>query len=337
MTRELNETILTELSEKITELIGFHLGPDHIHHILEDGTGYYYYIRKLKPNHPVFAMHYRGPLVLMLPYQDFCQLDQEEITVDEYIATAHFNYGYFWGGGGLISGGYWQPFGTEPGIHDKERISRYFRILSCRTNKISSGYPPTEEKCAKCQLDATACPYSPLNQTGCWENEVSEPDGRYELFKAARDRVEKELGFKVVTISYHDNDISELHVFPMYEPNTVGIGFGQSLLNDLLYHPEQEHDWHQMAYDLVIAVSIPQSSAKQRVILPRGPINGHAVCLKLWQDEVAKWERIEQAEQAALDAAMQPPVDDCTPSLWVRVSNWTLGKLGIARNAFHGR
>ena len=334
---ELKEVILIELSEKITELIGFHLGPDHIHHILEDGTGYHYHIRKLKPGYPVLAMHYRGPLVLMLPYEDFCQLNREEITVDEYIATAHFNYGYYWGGGGLISGGYWQPFGTESGIHDKERISRYFHILSCRTNKISSGYSPTEERCAKCQLDATTCPCSPLNQTGCWENEVSEPDGRYELFKAARGRVEKELGFKVVTISYHDNDISELKVFPMYEPNTVGISFGQSLLNDLLYYPEQEHDWHQMAYDLVIAVSIPQGNDKQRVLLPRSSINRHAVCLKLWQDEVAKWEQIEEKKLADLDIAMQSPVDEPTPSLRVRISNWFFGKLGIARNTLRGR
>lgn len=314
------------LSEKITELVGFYLGSDHIHHIEADGSGYYYYVRKLKPGHPVLLMHYRGPLVLMLPFEDFQRLNHDEITVDEYIATSHFSYGYFWGGGNILSGGYWQPLESEPGIHDRERISRYLHILSCRTHKNSCGYPPTEEQCQKCRLDATACPFSPLNQVGSWDNEVPEPDGRYELFKIARECIERELGFKVEVMSYHDDADNELRIFPSYEPDTIGIGFSQSLLNDLLYYPKQERDWQQMVRDFTVIINDPQGST-QKVSLVRNDPRNHQICLDAWPIAVTKWEKLKQLRSRdASPSINSSPIKATKKHWWARLWNHIKGE-----------
>lgn len=305
---ELKQSILQELSTKLSSLIEYHLGAEHIHHIQADGSGYYYYIQDLKPKHPVLAMHYREPLMLVLPYEDFQRLDQEEITVDDYIATSYFNYGYFWGGGDLIGGAYWQPFEQEAGVHDTERISRYLQILGCRTHKISCGYGPTEDRCQKCQLDATTCPFSPLNQTGSWENEVQEPDGRRKLFEAIDLRLKRELGFEWSFRCAHSDNRDEMCLFPGREPNTVEVYVSSKLLNDLLYHPHEDRDWQKMADELIIAIAKPLKW-NYRVILPNDSACKREICLDFWRDEVAKWETNHASE---VDGSVEDPMHRTT-------------------------
>lgn len=295
---ELNQSILQELSTKLSSLIGYHLGTEHIHHIEADGSGFYYYIRNLEPRHPVLAMHYRGPLMLVLPYDDFQRLGQERITVDDYIATSYFYYGYFWGGGNVIGGVYWQPLEKGTGIHDTERISRYLRILACRTFKSSCGYGPTEDRCQKCQLDATTCPFSPLNQTGDWKNEVQEPDKRRKLFEAINIRLERELGFECCSRCAHRGESDELRLFPGWESNTVEAYVSDNLLNDLLYHPFKDRDWQQWADELVITIAKP-FEWDHRVILPADSTHKREICLDFWHDEVARWRKCHVSESGS--------------------------------------
>lgn len=283
-------SIAKELSVKISDLIGYHFGEEHIHDIGPSGEGYYYYIQSLKPGYPVLAMHYRGPLMLVLPFADFQRLQSEEVSVDEYISNSHFNYGYYWGGGSAIGGGYWQPLEAEAGIHDTARISRYLHILSCRTHKQSSGYGPTIEGCRNCQLDATACPYSPLNQSGTWENEVREPDRRRELFAVIGEMIESELGLKLVSRMPHDGDSQELLLCPGWEPDTVTAYISKNLWNDLLYHPEVERDWEQMVQGFTLSVIRPyRPDSKTQV--PKDAADKQAFCLDFWREEVAAWEQ----------------------------------------------
>ena len=293
-------SFIQELSEKVTELIGFHLRADHIHYIGEDGAGWHYYIQALQPGYPVLAMHYRGPLMLALPFADYCKLEAGEITVDAYIAQSHWNYGYYWGGGGLLSGAYWQPLEAETGIHDTERISRYLQILSCRTFRRSSGHIPSIENCAKCQLDETGCPFSPQNQTGSWDNEVAEPDGRVELFQAVCERVQQELGFERYDFMSHNESKHELLLFPGMKPNTVRIFLSRDLLNDLLYHPEVKRDWKEMAARLDIALAMP-FHPEQRTMLDLNAPDLRAACLDFWGDNML--QKVGSAEAAAMQTA----------------------------------
>lgn len=281
----MNATYVQELSTKVTELIGYHLGEDHIHHIHADGSGWFYYIQDLRPGYPVLAMHYRGPLMLALPFADYGKLEAGDVTVDDYIADSHWNYGYMWGGGGLLSGAYWQPLEQKSGIHDTERISRYLRILSCRTHRASSGYGSTEGRCIDCELDETSCPFSPLNQTGAWENEVREPDGRRELFQAVRERIQSELGFERYDYMSHHDDRHEILLFPGLNPNTARIFLSAHLLNDLLYHPEVKHDWAEMAQQLHYTLAMPYHP-EQRTELSADVADKRAFCLNFWGDKM---------------------------------------------------
>lgn len=306
----MNATYVQELSEKVTELIGYHLGADHIHHISADGSGWFYYIQNLKPGYPVLAMHYRGPLMLALPFADYQQLEAGDITVDDYIAKSHWNYGYMWGGGGLLSG-YWQPLEQEPGIHDTERISRYLRILSCRTFRRSSGYMPSTENCMNCQLEATSCPFSPLNQTGAWENEVQESDGRRELFKAVCERIESELGFGRYDYMSHHDDRNEILLFPGLKPNTVRIFLSAHLLNDLLYHPEVKHDWTEMAQQLHYTLAMPYHP-DQRTDLRADIVDKRAFCLDFWGDKMLQEKPADAENEANVSAMLSARVDSGT-------------------------
>jgi len=233
--------------------------------------------------------------MLVLPNADYQRLEKSEITVDEYIETSHFNYGFLWGGGGLISGAYWQPLEDVPGIHDTNRISRYLRILSCRTGTRSHGHSPTAERCQKCQLDETGCPYSPLNQTGCWDNEIQEPDGRVELFNAIGERLEKELGFKIGNVMSHSNDSGELLLFPGFEPNSVQAYVNKDLLNDLLYHPKEERDWMAMAQSFKITLGI--SWQPDRMAMDDDTSDKHEFCLGFWGDKMPKAETQEPTDE----------------------------------------
>lgn len=295
-------TWIKELSNKITYLIGYPLMVDHIHHIHADGSGWFYYIENLAPRHPVLAMHYRGPLMLALPFEDYRRLESGEITVDAYVASSRWNYGYFWGGGGLISGAYWQPLEEGTGIHDTKRISRYLRILSCRTQLRSSGYGPTAERCAKCNLESKSCPFSTQNQTGSWENEVQEPDGRRAIFAAARQRVKAELGFDLYCVMSHRDDRDQMLLFPGYNSNTVQIYLQRDLLNELLYHPETQRNWKEIVSQLKIVLCIPWRPEESKV-LPNDVDDKREFCLEFWGDRMSQ----EVINEELPEAGATPP------------------------------
>jgi len=311
-------TYVQELSEKITALIGYPLGEDHIHHIEADGSGWHYYIERLKPGYPVLAMHYRGPLMLVLPFADYSKLEAGEIAADTYIAESHWNYGYFWGGGGLLSGAYWQPLEAEPGIHDTTRISRYLNILGCRTDRVSSGYRPSSRQCQECRLDETHCPFSPLNQTGSWENEIREPDGRHAVFEAASRRVEAELGFALSDILSHHYGRERILLFPGYRPNTVSIYLDAELLNDILYHPDADKDWAEVVSTMEIWLCIPWKPAES-VALPDDIADKRAFCLDFWGDRMPQ-DTENVPEGGALPATVDGSQSMKKPSLFGKIA-----------------
>lgn len=272
-----------EMAEKISELIDYRLGAEHIHAIKADGSGYYYYIQALRDGYPLLAMHYRGPLMLVLPYADYQRLENGEVSVDSYIDESHWNYGYYWGGGSPIGGAYWQPLEETTGIHEKEKISRYLRILSCRTMRRASGYNPSPENCAACQLIETGCPLSPCNQTGNWENEVEEVDYRLKLIDAVAQRIRDELGFEPVSWRAHLGERKSLKLSPGFLPNEVQISLPAEILNNLLDQPG-ERDWEELAQNFEIILS--RVCSESSVILPKDNLHPREVCLDYWGDEM---------------------------------------------------
>lgn len=227
----------TEFSKKVSNLIGYHLGEEHIH---SDDNNFYYYIRQLEPGRPLLLMHYRGPLMAVIPDKDYQKLEAGEVDVDTYVDSSYFYFGYFWGGGNL-TGAYWQPLEDTAGIHEKDKILRYLRILSCRTARQSSGYRPTAERCQHCCIDCTTCPLSSLNETGSWDKEVSEYDPRTTFFN----QIQEKTGATFICSHEENNNKVRLR---RVNKATLIADVPHHLLNEMMYHPEKDNVFDTLTF-----------------------------------------------------------------------------------------
>lgn len=320
----------SEMSEKITTLVGYPLQAGWIVH---DDPGFHYYIRNLRPGYPICVMDYhvmpgrRPELMLVLPYADYRRLEKVEYSVEEYLTTAHFSFGYYWGGGSVL-GAYWQPLEAESGIHDTERIKRYLWQMACRTYVHSLGHDNPAELCASCPLKAETCPHSALvtNSERCWKSEISEFDGRVKLFNALIDRISAELRFGVRGVLSHTGAKDILELYAGYEPESVQIRVSQELLNDLLYHPEPERNWGELARSLRL-VRRRRDSDVAAEIDPEMQ-DKRTSCLMFWGSE--------------MPLTPKPVVTNATDEgyrkgIRTRLGEFFFRKLGVTRNIFAGK
>jgi len=180
-----NNVNISKFAAELTELTGQHIGLDHIYPSTE---GRYYYIQAPKSGAPMLLHHYRGPFFIDIHPDDFEDISSGKVSAHEYITSANWQVGYYWGGGSMVGGGYYQPLDL---VGRRDEVRRYLEILACRGYFRSSGYMPTADYCAKCAVEK--CPFSPYKgNQGNWENEIQEPDARVDFFKALRERFEKE-------------------------------------------------------------------------------------------------------------------------------------------------
>ena len=178
----MKENNMNLFREELSNLVGKPIGKDHIH----EGTGRYYYIQPAKKGYPMLLNHYRGPFFVDIHPDDLKGLESGELDAHEFIHTANWQIGYYWGGGSMVGGGYYQPFDI---VGHSDEVKRYFSILSCRGNRLSSGYIPTEDRCNACTVEN--CPFSNY-MNGNWEDELKEYDPRRDFFEALVNRFEKE-------------------------------------------------------------------------------------------------------------------------------------------------
>ena len=167
---------LNTFAENLSNLLGEIISPENIH----VGTGRHYYIQPAIDGCPLLLRHYRGPLFVDMSKNDMDHIVEGSVSSDDYIRSANWLVGYYWGGGSMIGGGYYQPISITERTAD---VKRYMRILRCRTLKLSSGYGPDDETCNNCFVET--CPFSALkNKTSSWENEpIKEVDPRVPFFK----------------------------------------------------------------------------------------------------------------------------------------------------------
>ena len=227
--------VIERLSNIVSPLIGHTIGLDHIH---TDENGWYYYIpaKSLQENHPLILNHYRGPLFMTIPFEDWKRLENEMVSIQEYVDNSVWSFGYYWGGGAMLDGVHWQPLEDGTGIHDTEKISRYLSILRCRTHHVSSGYMPSNETCEACPIEH--CPFSKCevkNAGASWKNEVQEVDDRKLFYRAVAKRIEERFGLKAVScVVKKDKTIS---IYPGWEKNNVSVYLPEGILIDMLYNP----------------------------------------------------------------------------------------------------
>jgi len=167
---------LNTFANLVSNIVGETIDPNNHIHV---GTGRYYYIQPAVDGAPMLLRHYRGPLFIDMSKNDYNGIVSGTINAEEYVKTANWLLGYYWGGGSMIGGGYYQPIDI---INRSEEVKRYIRILSCRTNAVSSGYRPTKGRCANCTIKN--CPFSSAEcNRGNWEDEsIREEDPRHEVF-----------------------------------------------------------------------------------------------------------------------------------------------------------
>ncbi len=321
------------LAATISDRIGHIIATENVH---TDESGWFYYIpaNSLKAKHPLIMNHYRGPLFVVIPLQDMKEIENEKITVPEYIDTAIWSYGYFWGGGALLSGVYWQILeGGKPGINDKAKIERYLTILACRTHKRSSGYMPTEQRCANCKVES--CPFSKYiekNYDADWKNEVQEYDARVELYKSISRRSKEQFGLDVVSILPHDGEEHVMKLYAGIEPGTVEVRVAQSLLADLLYHPAM-YDVDIVADDLDIEAAIKwhydnngrMINDQYKALKPNDDVPVDVGALyEFWSlDQRFDWFATKQQEENDFEIECEEEEDDDTfESIWDKIMNF---------------
>lgn len=242
-------------SRHIGELTGHLIASGNIY---SDENGWYYYLyeKSLEKNHPIVFNHYRGPLFVVIPYKEYAMLETGDKDPVEYIDNAFWNFGYYWGGGSMVGGSYWQPFEETPGIHAKDKISQYLTILSCRTALRVSGYEATAEDCMKCKLKS--CYLSDLDSKHCDENngKFLEKDYRIDFFQSMNKRVERETGLRLQGMCLHSGDADKVELVPnRFEEDTCLLNIPVELNNNLLYHP-MKRDFDELCDEYTLEIVV---------------------------------------------------------------------------------
>lgn len=205
---------MNTFAKLVSNIVGETITNEHIH----VGTGRYYYIQPAVDGAPMLLRHYRGPLFIDMSKNDYNGIVSGTIDAEEYVMTANWMVGYYWGGGTMIGSGsyggaFYQPIDI---VNRSEEVKRYIRILSCRTHRQSSGYRPTAEACENCSIKN--CPFSSAESNrGEWENEtIKEEDPRHEIFKLLSEKFETQFpgySLKGFLCSFEDGNMQSNESF----------------------------------------------------------------------------------------------------------------------------
>ena len=235
---------INEFATELSELIGQHISLDHIHPSTE---GRYYYIQAPKAGAPMLLHHYRGPFFIDIHPDDFDALTSGKVSAHDYIASANWQVGYYWGGGSMVGGGYYQPLDL---VGRRDEVRRYLQILSCRGYRHSCGYMPSEKNCADCSVEN--CPFSKYKE-GNWNAEMHEPDPRRELFNSLCERFEQEnpgytlRDFLCAGIPDGEIWINPHEHYTKDEPFAFTAYASDSVIRSLLMHETDPENWTEYA------------------------------------------------------------------------------------------
>ena len=231
-------------AKELSTIIGQSITLEHIH---PTTGGRFYYIQAPEEGSPMLLHHYRGPYFVDMHPNDIGKIETGKISPHDYIMTANWLVGYYWGGGSMVGGGFYQPMDI---VDNQDEVQRYLKILRCRGQRLASGYMPTERQCLECSVND--CPFSRF-KTGSWENEMKEDDPRITLFNALRIRFEKEFpgytfrGFLCSKISDDTIMLSPNGRFQEKDPYAFTIYASENVIRGLLMKRIQPENWDKYA------------------------------------------------------------------------------------------
>ncbi len=326
----MSEEILKQLSAVITEKSGLYVGPDHIH----ESNRRHYYIPKFNKGDAFFGHHYRGPFFVDIPKEDWIKLAKGEITPEEYVDSTRWFFGYYWGGGSMVGGGYFTPLECTAGIHDKEKIRRIMKPFSCRGCYLASGYRPSESECMLC--DVTYCPYSAVAEKTVGETSelANLPDNRYDFFKAVNDFIEKEYGYKLHGMCCGDAiPVDHIRLYPNYGERTFELYISDEYVKELLCNPKVAgFNWDREVEAMKIFVCKPHVGERKLIESPEdfeSALHEFGIIAE-WEEYEEKrrqWEEERRRrEEERRNAEENPSIEiDTDESLWTRFCNWLFG------------
>lgn len=231
------ENVKAELSKIVSSKIGHEILEEKIHpntydflHIIPEGV--------LKEKFPVILVTRTGNLVMLLAVADLQHMENEEISVEEYVNTSKWGIGYYIGSQFKLKGCKWQPI-EERGLNDTSKISRYISLLRCRKiRSINIGEEDFDkrERCRRCNLEK--CPISkiPKKREGAsWDNEIQENNAGQKLFDTIAIRVCK-LGIEATHWVAHDE--ASIVVMPGDKKDTATVRIPQNLVVEVMSNPD---------------------------------------------------------------------------------------------------
>ena len=253
----------------------------------------YYYIQGALEMHPMLLNHYRGGYFVEMNPKDLEKLKKGEISPSDYIRQANWLVGYFWGGGSMVGGGYYQPMNI---LDDREKVQKYLKTLDCRGTTGACHYMPSKERCKRCPL--TECWFSD-HKEGRREDDIPEPDPRHDLFKALRNRFEKEYpGYTLRGLccseSLDDDQafFSPNGRFVEEDPRSFLVFASDNVIRSILMHTVEPENWEKYASTFKFVMKV-------------GDDYRHEVTLETLEqaadenDYVKKQQEEEKAAQAA--------------------------------------
>ena len=208
-------------ADYISKLVGYPMSKEHVH---SDKNGWDYFVtsESLLPNCPLLLVHHTGPLMAIIPHEDYMELESGEVYPLAYIASAHWCYGKYSGGEDVKTGIFWQPLETREGICDSEKISRF------------------------------------LNQVG--RIQIHLEDYRQRLFAAMEERIREELELDVKAFMSYNGENALLIANPN-KRDMVTCYLPAILLNDILYHPG-EREWEEFAESFTIELGVTNNKRR---------------------------------------------------------------------------
>ncbi len=278
---------IEKFAQELTNITGVNITVDHIH---PQTTGREYYVQAPISGAPMLLHHYRGPFFVDIHPNDYEKMERGEISPNEYIATANWQVGYYWGGGSIY-GGYYQPLDI---VGRQEEVKRYLKILSCRGARNSSGYQASEERCSKCSVEA--CPFSRY-KIGFWENELQEPDNRQVFYKAFYKSFEEEHPDYIIRGFLPSNTVRDDTIvlipncrYEEEETQNLHIYVSNNLVRDILMHKVVTENWDEYAKKFRLVLKRPFSEEEFEVTEE----NLKKLCSE--QDRIKKEEKLPTIE-----------------------------------------
>lgn len=267
-TRELARRLNAEL-ERLT---GCKIGEQYISTDKYNFSTNYIPVESLQRGRPIIIVHYIGVRMVFIPHEDWNSLCKRKVTVEEYVSTSIWNYGYYWGSNRLETGGiYWQPLeGGEPGINDREKIKRYFTMLKCRAYEEHRKESPMMIWCSDCYLEK--CPMSVVKrkkENVTEEEEIQERNVRQEVFEAYKKMLKERFDLDACSLGIKkefNGATQTIYVLQGYHRGMVKLFISEEMFIDMMYRPEK-YDIDKMLkrYKLVACIETYNQSVRDFV------------------------------------------------------------------------